>query len=122
MSKATLAELLGVPSAPAPKFRANLNTAVELCRTVEAGAPKYGCHVALTGGCLYKDGDRKDFDLMFYRIRQVESIDQDGLFQYLERLGFSKPKGFGWIFKSEYKGVQVDILFPEEQGGEYVSE
>lgn len=104
-------------------MKANLDTAVDLCRTIEDGAHHYGCHIALTGGCLYKDGDRKDFDLLFYRIRQVEKIDQDGLFSYLERLGFSEPKGFGWIFKSEYKGIQVDIFFPEEQGGgDYKSE
>lgn len=53
-------------------MKANLQTAVELCRIVEAGAANYGCHIALTGGCLYKDGDRKDFDLMFYRIRQSD--------------------------------------------------
>lgn len=27
---------------------------------------KTGAHVALTGGCLYKSGDRKDFDLVIY--------------------------------------------------------
>src|ERR1035437_5571090 len=51
--------------------------AIELCVKVEAICPKYGCHVALTGGLLYKQGKRKDCDLLFYRIRQVEQIDFD---------------------------------------------
>ena len=58
---------------------ANHDMAVTLCRLIETFAPQYGCHVALTGGCLYKNGDRKDIDVLFYRIRQVEKIDHDGL-------------------------------------------
>lgn len=54
--------------------------AIKLARLVAGGCQIYGCHVALTGGCLYKDGDRKDCDLIFYRIRQVDEIDRDGLF------------------------------------------
>lgn len=34
--------------------------AIELCVKIEAICPKYGCHVALTGGLLYKEGERKD--------------------------------------------------------------
>lgn len=45
--------------------------AIQLCRLLEALAPTFGCHVALTGGCLYKDGERKDCDILLYRIRQV---------------------------------------------------
>ena len=50
----------------------DLVSAVDLCKQVESIAPDYGCHVALTGGCLYKEGPRKDLDLLFYRIRQVQ--------------------------------------------------
>ena len=44
--------------------------AIELCKRIESVCPRYGCHVALTGGLLYKDGPRKDCDILFYRIRQ----------------------------------------------------
>ncbi len=37
--------------------------AIELCRIIEDICPQAGCHVALTGGCLYKDGERKDLDI-----------------------------------------------------------
>ena len=65
-------------------MQANIISAVALCREIEKIAPNFGCHVALTGGCLYKDGARKDIDILFYRIRQVEKIDHEGLKQALQ--------------------------------------
>jgi hypothetical protein len=97
-----------------------LAQAVEVCRQVEAICPAFGCHVALTGGTLYKDGARKDLDLLFYRIRQVDEIDQDGLFAALATIGIEQERGFGWCFKATMNGKKIDCFFPEEQGGEYV--
>jgi hypothetical protein len=93
--------------------------AVALCREVEAICPPFGCHVALTGGTLYKDGPRKDLDLLFYRIRQEPEIDMDGLWAALATIGIEQERGFGWCFKAKYHGKQIDCFFPEEQGGEY---
>ncbi len=96
--------------------------AIELCREIEAIAPKFGCHVALTGGCLYREWPRKDLDILFYRIRQVSRIDSEGLFLALaETLGLEKKKGWGWCFKAEYQNKSVDMFFPEEIEGEYIS-
>ena len=53
--------------------------AIALCKDLEAFAPEYGCHVALTGGLLYKDGPRKDVDIVLYRVRQVSEIDMAGM-------------------------------------------
>lgn len=98
----------------------NQSDAVELCKAIEAICPKFGCHVALTGGLLYKDGPRKDCDILFYRIRQVEEIDKDGLWSALEEIGFSEKSGFGWCHKAEYCGRKADCFFPEEgSGGAY---
>lgn len=89
--------------------------AIELCRAVEAICPAYGCHIALTGGSLYKPGQRKDCDLLFYRIRQVEKINCEGLFLELHRvLGFTMPTGGGWVYKTTYLGKSIDCFFPEE--------
>lgn len=93
--------------------------AIELCVKVEAICPKYGCHVALTGGLLYKQGTRKDCDLLFYRIRQVDAIDFDGLWDALDEIGLEMVSGFGWCYKGKYNGKAVDMFSPEEQGGEY---
>ena len=83
-------------------MKAGLEIAIKLAVKMHAVAPSYGAHVALTGGCLYKNDERKDIDFIIYRIRKVESIDYDGLFAAFERIGFDKPKGFGWIFKTKY--------------------
>ena len=85
----------------------------ELCTRIEAIAPVYGCHVGLTGGLLYKDGPRKDLDIIFYRIRQVEAIDWDGLMLALKGIGFMDMRFFGFVTKAIYEGRSLDILFPE---------
>ncbi len=100
----------------------NQSDAIALCVAVEAVCPPCGCHVALTGGLLYKVGARKDCDLLFYRIRQVEKIDMDSLWPTLSSIGIIKNSGFGWCYKATYSGKPIDIFFPEEQGGEYSSE
>lgn len=99
---------------------ATLEQAVNLCREVEKVCPEFGCHVALTGGSLYKDGERKDIDILFYRIRQEETIRMDGLWAALSGIGLDKISGFGWCHKAEYKGIPVDCFFPEEDKGEYL--
>jgi hypothetical protein len=92
---------------------------IDLCIKIEAICPKFGCHVALTGGLLYKQGERKDCDILFYRIRDWEEIDSDGLFEALEEIGLVKCSGFGWCHKAKYQGRNVDCFFPEETDGEY---
>jgi hypothetical protein len=94
--------------------------ALELCKEIEAICPQFGCHVALTGGLLYKEGPRKDADLLFYRIRQVEKIDGDGLFAALDAIGVQKTSGFGWCHKATWRGKSLDLFFPEEPQGEYI--
>jgi len=39
----------------------------DTCALFESVAHKYGWHVALTGGSLYKKGERKDLDIVFYQ-------------------------------------------------------
>lgn len=92
--------------------------AIKLCTLIESVCPKFGCHVALTGGLLYREGPRKDCDVVLYRIRQVKQIDLDGLWQALGSVGIHKYKGWGWCYKALYQRRGIDILFPEEQSGE----
>lgn len=94
--------------------------AIELCILIEQVCPNYGCHVALTGGLLYKDGRRKDCDLLFYRIRQIEQIDYEGLWETLAEIGVVKVSGFGWCHKAVYQGKNIDCFFPEEADGVYL--
>jgi len=87
--------------------------ALVLCVLIESICPKYGCHVALTGGLLYKDGLRKDCDILFYRIRQEPFIRWDDLFIALEVVGFKVVDDFGWCKKLTYRGKNIDAFDPE---------
>lgn len=94
--------------------------AIRLCKQLEEFAPTYGCHVALTGGLLYKDGPRKDADILLYRIRQVTEIDMDGMEGKMLSLGITldadmRPYGeSGWVRKAiTHDGKAIDFFFPE---------
>ena len=80
---------------------------------IEAIAPKFGAHVALTGGTLYNFGARKDADFLFYRIRQRDEIDEPGLLNALKDLGLVIGKRYGWVQKATWDGKAVDLFFPE---------
>lgn len=93
--------------------------AIALCRKVEEICPKFGCHVALTGGSLYKDGFRKDCDLLFYRIRQEKVVKIIAMFEAFQDIGLKRVSGKGWLIKATYDGKPVDCLFPEAPGNLY---
>lgn len=100
----------------APVEAADLETAVAICRKFESVAPSCGCHVALTGGTLYKSGFRKDVDILFYRIRQVEDINYQLLFSLLrEKFGVEVIRSFGWVTKAKMGDIDLDLFFPEDQ-------
>ena len=93
----------------------NHESALRLVQEIEAICPQYGCHVGLTGGCLYKDGDRKDCDIILYRIRQTPTINLKGLFEALKPLAIDVVGGFGWCYKATHPIGPIDILIPEEK-------
>lgn len=92
----------------------NTAEAIGMCCEIEAVVPTYGCHIALTGGLLYKAGPRKDADILFYRIRQA-TIDWGAMWAALERIGLKKLRGKQgwWCIKAEWNGKPVDCFFPD---------
>jgi len=93
--------------------------AIALCRLVERYVPLAGCHVALTGGCLYRDGERNDCDLIFYRVRQVKRLNTQKLMELLQsHVGFDHITGGGWRYTGYYLDKKVDLLFPEAPASE----
>lgn len=91
-----------------------MREAVELCKLLEVVVPEAGFHIALTGGLLYKEGRRKDCDLMFYQIRQMEP-NYEVLWKYLSVAGVLRSPDYpdnGWLVKATYRGKAVDCLFP----------
>lgn len=94
----------------------------ELCVAVEPIAQLNNCHVALTGGCLYKNGERKDCDLLFYGIRKRGPINRDQLISDIMAVTGIRVTGtFGWVVKCQTKDLKgIDMLFPEYDGdGDY---
>jgi hypothetical protein len=109
------------PAYPAPPPALppwTLIDAVKVATELERIAPLHGAHVALTGGCLYKTGPRKDLDILFYRIRQVKEIDESGLLAALEDRGFELGSRYGWVQKATYDGKPVDLFFPESKNND----
>ena len=99
-----------------------LEDALPLIRKIEEVCPRADCHVALTGGILYKEGPRKDLDIIFYRDR-TKRIKGTKLLKILKKLDILVYKDYGWMLKAMYKGRRIDILFPESRSnGGYVSD
>ena len=93
--------------------------AISIASIFEQIAPQFGCHVALTGGCLYKFGERKDCDLVIYRIRQVPEINIQGLLEALTKYGVELMSDHSFCKKCRWMGRTLDLLFPEFVGGDY---
>ena len=104
-----------------PKFEAQdatLEDAVKLCRILEKILPKFGAHIALTGGCLYKDGPRKDIDLVVYRIRDYETpfdLRNEELLKEFFLNDISIINYYGFVTKARWKNFSVDILDPDDE-------
>lgn len=80
-----------------------LESAVEACRKLEPLAAECGGHVALTGGCLYKEWTRKDVDIMLYRHKRTKPIDMKRFEQWLALLGVIVTARFRWLMKCHDK-------------------
>lgn len=90
-----------------------------LCHMIEQFAPEYDYHVALTGGCLYKMGKRKDVDIMLYQTRSSlkdHVCRRDDILERLGREGFQIHQTIDWLTKATYerdgKTYDIDFLFP----------
>jgi hypothetical protein len=112
----------------------NREQAIVLCRAIEPIVASFGCHIALTGGLLYKDGIRKDLDLIVYRAGQdfgdeprgsfSDSVDRDALFAALKELDIEVALEHTRVVKAHYGAKdmrlqEIDFIFPECEG-EYV--
>ena len=105
--------------------------AIKLCVAIEAIAPRFGYHVALTGGLLYKNGFRKDCDLIFYRVRHSvggrwkrlplsypdRESDRELLLKALtSELNMRIVSDWGaWKKIVEIGNQSIDLLFPDEE-------
>jgi hypothetical protein len=88
--------------------------ALEFLKKVEEFAPQYGYHVGLTGGVLYKDGPRKDLDMIIYPHNDPKNVPDDKGFEdaLLNNLGIIiEAKHYGWLKKAKYGFCSIDMFY-----------
>ena len=101
---------------PEIQKEATTQDAIELCKILYKPLKEIGVFIGLTGGLLYKEGSRKDIDLVIYRHRQdrqsLETIDQD-VYTVLCECGLVDIQYYGFVTKAKWEGFVVDIMNPE---------
>lgn len=100
--------------AEASTKKAGVEDGIELCRILRDKLVGKGIFPALTGGLLYKEGNRKDIDIVLYRHRQdVESFETIDFEQELSCCGLTNIQFFGFVTKAQWRGIVVDLFNPE---------
>ena len=88
--------------------------AIELCKLLYQKLEPLGFYPSLTGGLLYKEGNRKDIDILIYRNRQkVESFETIDIESHLNSVGVEITGYFGFVTKAKWKGLVIDLFNPE---------
>lgn len=104
--------------------KANQHDGILLCKLINEKLT--GVYPALTGGLLYKDGDRKDIDIVLYRHRQdLDCFEVTDFEKELNGIGVKIMEHYGFVTKCEWLGYVVDLFNPETKltsGQEYGEE
>jgi hypothetical protein len=102
------------------KWDWSIDEAREVCKLINSISLPYNCHPALTGGLLYKDGPRKDCDIVMYQRGDTKGakseIDWVGLWAALKNVGITLERDYGYCKKCLWKGKMIDILDPTDDG------
>jgi hypothetical protein len=84
--------------------------AIKLSVIIEQHVSQVGYHVALTGGCLYRNGDRKDADFILYPHKPDKTVDRDTIKQALGTAGFVD------FFETDIEYTNREILLSKFAG------
>lgn len=108
---------------PDEDARYTMETAVGIASLLYPYLEEQGLYLAVTGGCLYKAGRRKDVDLILYRNREKAPSTEEAVDVFLKVVGrvirVQDVKPYGFVTKMKLFGVPVDLLFPEYGAGTY---
>lgn len=93
--------------------------ALHLCFNTQKRLQHLKVFVGLTGGCLYKEGNRKDVDLIIYgknsdkeNTNPVDVVDiRDQIIDTLEEAGWYFDYHNTWLSQARYEDVDVDLFF-----------
>lgn len=96
--------------------------AIAFCKRIRPIAEKHGGFVALTGGALYEEGERKDVDIIIYRSNDEDPVNFEAFFDDLyQQLGITQGVNYGWCKKAYTReGARIDFFNPFE-GGQHMS-
>lgn len=117
---------LPFPCSPSmPLKMAVIQDGIALCQELHDTLKPVGLFPALTGGLLYKAGERKDIDIVIYRHRQHYDIMPEMTHQIfvdaLKKAGVETLTCYGFVTKAKWNGFDVDIFNPESiTGDDYV--
>ena len=86
----------------------NILKAIDLCRRLEPKFSRFGYHVGLTGGCLYKEGERKDVDIIVYPHQDKNVVPVPELLEKIKSTGLTyEREGTGLSMGYDAKEVHV---------------
>lgn len=92
-----------------------LDLALNLAPQLEELASKHGFHIGLTGGVLYKEGDRKDIDFVLYEAlndrSNVKHDSREKFITELVNLGFVTYAIHRCTTRMDYHGTRFDFIF-----------
>ncbi|AUR95678.1 hypothetical protein NVP1210O_56 [Vibrio phage 1.210.O._10N.222.52.C2] len=92
----------------------NTQLGMSLCKELYSELQGRGFFPALTGGLLYKDGLRKDIDIVIFRHRQnINHFEIEDIQFALESAGMSEFSHYGFVTKCKWRGFEVDLFNPE---------
>ena len=91
----------------------NQNKGIELCKILYQKLKGAGFFPALTGGLLYKEGTRKDIDIVIYRHREQNKFEMHDIEKLLVECGLTDFKYYGFVTKAKWQGITVDLFNPE---------
>ncbi len=103
-----------------------LEKAIYIAKFLESKLPDK-MHIGLTGGTLYKEGERKDIDFVVYSHKCYETINTSLLAGLLILIGLKEVVNYGRVIKCKFVSAEgwstdVDIIVPESETGEYVEQ
>lgn len=94
----------------------NINKAVEICKKIYETLSPLGFYPALTGGTLYKDGLRKDIDIVIFRNRQlIDKFEISHIQKPLESIGLYDFNHYGFVTKCKFGSFDIDLFNPETE-------
>lgn len=109
-----------------------IEDAQRICTKLYEPLRAIGVFIGVTGGSLYKEGPRKDIDLLVYlntSHADIETTDiEDMPMRIIDVISKAADVNeytteyFGYVTKTFIDGIPVDILFPEYGPNRYPTE